>query len=118
MCVKYLFQLDMWTFNDITKEQCPWWVPVIGIQKVPNGSFARSEILDFVLLLLLIFHRHVSQILATWDYEKLRWGISCLMQAGLCQSRGLWFRCFLRGLEVVIVLRCYLWPWDSLLYLE
>ena len=37
-----------------------------------SGSFARSEIVDLTFLLLLICHRHVSTILATWDYKKLR----------------------------------------------
>jgi hypothetical protein len=72
MCVKYIFQLDCWSFNDPAQPHTAWWVPVIGIQKVTVGSFARSELVDLVLLLLLIGHRHVSQILATWDYSKLR----------------------------------------------
>ena len=79
MCVKYVFQLDVWQFNDEAAhpDKFQWWVPVVGIEKLPSGSFARSEIVDLTLLLLLICHRHVSTILATWDYKKLRW-VVCL----------------------------------------
>lgn len=73
MCFKYIFQLDCWSFNDPAHKGYSLWVPVVGIQKVTSGSFARSELVDLVLLLLLIGHRHVSQILATWDYSKLRY---------------------------------------------
>eukprot|EP00124_Ichthyophonus_hoferi_P003437 Ihof_evm3s297 gene=Ihof_evmTU3s297 len=68
ICIKYLFQLDLWNFNEASPDTARW-VYMLGIQKNPTGSFVWSEGVDLLLLLLLLFHRYMAQRLATWDYK-------------------------------------------------
>eukprot|EP01134_Creolimax_fragrantissima_P002582 CFRG2582T1 len=67
IALKYLFQLEGWTFN---QDQTNWFVWVIGIQKEPPGAFAANEFMDLALFVAILYHRHMSQFLGTWDNKE------------------------------------------------